>query len=119
VNEAIEREGLTTIYQHWCKLLAGALEYNKSLLAVQWELCLEMVGASRRPNTPARAAVAREPANSVKQLQERAIDRIKRGLAPPREIYEVPYRSRIDWSAFPDWARPCDPEAFEECTHEG
>jgi hypothetical protein len=52
-------------------------------------------------------------------LLARALARTKKGLAPPRECYQVPYRDRIDWSKFPDWARPCDPELFEGCTHEG
>jgi len=41
------------------------------------------------------------------------------GLAPPPEIYQVPYRNQIDWSKFPEWARPSDPDLFEGCSHEG
>jgi hypothetical protein len=51
-------------------------------------------------------------------LEQEAIDRIKKGLAPPREIYDVQNRGRIDWTALPDWARPIDPEVFEGA-HEG
>jgi hypothetical protein len=48
-----------------------------------------------------------------------ALDRMKKGFAPPREIYLTPYREQIDWTAFPDWAKPSNPEMFEGCTHEG
>ncbi len=48
-----------------------------------------------------------------------AAARIRQGLAPPREIYLVQNRSAIDWSQFPAWARPVDPEIFDGCCHEG
>jgi hypothetical protein len=53
------------------------------------------------------------------KLIERAKARVSMGLAPPPEIYRTPYRDRIDWGQFPDWARPSDPELFSECPHEG
>jgi len=52
-------------------------------------------------------------------LVKLAVERIGKGLAPPREIYQTPYRNQIDWSRFPDWARPTDPEMFEGSSHEG
>jgi hypothetical protein len=52
-------------------------------------------------------------------LIEYARERMRKGLAPPPAIYRVPYRDRIDWAQFPDWARPSDPELFGECPHEG
>ncbi|HMF18425.1 MAG TPA: hypothetical protein VKE98_14540 [Gemmataceae bacterium] len=52
-------------------------------------------------------------------LEKLAAERLRKGLPPPREIYELPYRDRINWGAFPGWARPTDPELFEECSHEG
>jgi hypothetical protein len=48
-----------------------------------------------------------------------ALERTKKGLAPPREVYLAPYRNQIDWTAFPDWAKPNDPDMFEGCSHEG
>ena len=53
------------------------------------------------------------------ELVRRARERMKLGLAPPREIYLAPHRDRIDWGEFPDWARPSDPEAFGGNPHEG
>ena len=52
-------------------------------------------------------------------LFEVALDRLRRGLAPPAEIYRVKNREQIDWSVFPGWARPTDPEVFDGCCHEG
>jgi hypothetical protein len=52
-------------------------------------------------------------------LKSRALERMHKGLPPPREVYDAQNRSRIDWSASPDWARPADPELFEGCSHEG
>jgi hypothetical protein len=52
-------------------------------------------------------------------LEDQAKERMRQGFAPPREIYEVQNRGRIDWSKVPDWARPSDPELFEGCQHEG
>jgi len=57
--------------------------------------------------------------DDCRKLERQAAERARRGLAPPKEIYETPYRQRIDWSAFPDWARPTDPEVFQGCSHEG
>jgi hypothetical protein len=55
----------------------------------------------------------------VRRLEGLAAERLERGLAPPKEIYDAPYRDLIDWSRFPDWARPSDPELFQGCVHEG
>jgi len=57
--------------------------------------------------------------NPLQTLEQKAIERVQKGLAPPREIYEAQYRSQIDWSRFPEWARPIDPEVFEGSGHEG
>jgi hypothetical protein len=61
--------------------------------------------------------VAAEQAAST--LEERARQRTRQGLTPPREIYDIRNRNSVDWSAFPDWARPLDPDLFEGCSHEG
>ncbi len=54
-----------------------------------------------------------------RELFELAKERMSRGLAPPPEIYRIKNRSLIDWSIFPSWARPLDPEVFDGCCHEG
>jgi hypothetical protein len=57
--------------------------------------------------------------DELRRLEQTSAERVRKGLAPPPEIYKTPYRERIDWSRFPEWARPTDPELFEECAHEG
>ncbi len=65
------------------------------------------------------APVAGAAAGGAERLIRLALERTKKGLAPPREVYLAPYREQIDWAAFPAWARPSDPDAFEGCAHEG
>jgi len=62
--------------------------------------------------------VASGNANTAASLESRATERLKSGFAPPREIYDVQNRGRIDWTSLPDWARPVDPDLFEG-GHEG
>jgi hypothetical protein len=107
---------LPDLCESWCRIVAIFLDHQWDLLKNHWQLYLDIAGKTLPPSPPVRAA---EPTDPVKGLEAEAVERIRKGLAPPHEIYEVPYRNRIDWSAFPDWARPCDPELFEECTHEG
>lgn len=57
--------------------------------------------------------------DEYEQLESLAIARVGRGLAPPRMVYSLPYRNRINWARFPEWARPIDPEVFQESGHEG
>lgn len=66
------------------------------------------------PNTPIP-----KDWETPEELAQVAALRMQQGFAPPAEIYQVHYRSRINWSDFPDWARPLDPEAFDGCCHEG
>jgi hypothetical protein len=66
----------------------------------------------------AQHEVANPKATSPGSLEEVATERMKRGFAPPREIYDLKNRGRIDWSTVPAWARPLDPELFEG-GHEG
>jgi hypothetical protein len=59
-----------------------------------------------------------EKEKSPASLEKVAAERLKEGFAPPREIYDIRNRGRIDWSGVPDWAKPVDPEIFEG-GHEG
>jgi hypothetical protein len=56
---------------------------------------------------------------SGEALIRRAEERMRKGLAPPPEIYRIEYRRCIDWSKFPTWAQPVDPQVFDGCCHEG
>ena len=52
-------------------------------------------------------------------IAEPARQPMRQGLAPPREIYDIRNRDRVDWSALPEWAMPPDPDLFEGCAHQG
>jgi hypothetical protein len=57
-------------------------------------------------------------ATALETLEQSALEQARRGLPLPRQVYDAQNRSRIDWSRFPCWARPSDPELFEG-GHEG
>jgi hypothetical protein len=102
----------------------------QDLLGCQWKLwdthyrfgmmIVESVLATSMPGQSMKLEEIRTTdAERLSQLQQLASERMKKGLPPPREIYELPYRERINWASFPSWARPTDPELFENCSHEG
>jgi len=68
------------------------------------------------PETEQAQAVPQE--SQPESLEQLAMNRLSSGHAPPREIYDVRNRGRIDWSNVPDWAKAVDPELFEGA-HEG
>jgi hypothetical protein len=72
-------------------------------------------GKEAGPEPAGRKAAS--PAAS--SLEERVRQRTQQGLAPPREIYDVRNRARVDWSTLPEWAIAPDPDVFEGCVHEG
>jgi len=57
--------------------------------------------------------------DSVEGLLDTALDRVRKGFAPPAEIYRAEFRHRVDWSKFPLWARSPDPDVYTGCCHEG
>ncbi len=59
------------------------------------------------------------PPHSVQEILEIAETRVRQGFAPPPELYRLRGRADIDWSRFPSWAQPIDPDVFEGCSHEG
>jgi hypothetical protein len=110
-------------YQCLSHGLAGTLWWQWLLLDAQFRAGLKLVAAlssgavpppEREPETGAPRA-----GEDLKEIERRVAELASKGLPPPREIYEVQNRSRIDWSRFPEWARPVDPEVFEGCGHEG
>lgn len=72
-----------------------------------------MVNFSQSANEPYWHALQ---GDALIKLAER---RARQGFAPPPRIYRVEYRRRIDWTRFPAWARPVDPDLFDGCCHEG
>jgi hypothetical protein len=67
---------------------------------------------------PAKYLVAHPP-HGVQEILESAEARIRQGFAPPAELYRLRGRAEVDWSRFPGWAQPTDPDVFEGCSHEG
>jgi hypothetical protein len=59
------------------------------------------------------------PADELADLERRAHECARQGTALPREVHDIRNRRHIDWSMFPEWARPVDPEVFSGIGHEG
>jgi hypothetical protein len=100
-------------YRSW-GAAATALAWEPwRLLGAHYQATLKALG-ELAPATPPEPT-----AGSPQDLEQQAVERVRRGLAPRREIYDAQNRGRIDWLKLPEWARPCDPELFGECPHEG
>jgi hypothetical protein len=105
------------LYQGWSRTLTSVACGPWRLLASQCEagvgvldtLLAALGGKPVLPEAPA----------GTEALERAALERVRKGMPPPREIYAAPNRNRIDWARFPDWARPSDPELFEGSAHEG
>jgi hypothetical protein len=92
--------------------------WSRTMASMVWGQWL-MVDTGFQATQSVLAAVAPVARGGAEGLLALAMERMKKGLPPPREAYLAPYRDQIDWTAFPEWARPIDPEAFEGCSHEG
>ncbi len=92
---------------------------SRTVNSMIWGQWLLLDTGFRATQTVLAAAAPVAEGATVGGLITQALERMKKGLPPPREIYLAPYRDQIDWAAFPDWARPSDPDLFEGCTHEG
>jgi hypothetical protein len=99
------------VYECWSQAVTSLVRNQWLLLDAQYAAGIELLDAA----AGSRAAAA--PAKQT--LEQYALARVQQGLSPPREIYDAHNRGRIDWSRFPAWARPIDPEAFEGTAHEG
>lgn len=114
-----------TLYQGWSHVVTNALSYPWRFWDVQYQIGMTIVesvlgisaGPEIRSEKPSKAEPM--PAEVLPSLEQLAAERLRRGLPPPRQIYDVRYRDRVNWSDFPAWARPTDPELFEGCSHEG
>jgi len=99
------------VYEHWSQAVASVVRNQWELLDAQYAAGIELLDAV------AGEAAATEA--TLQTLEQYALARTRQGLPPPRQVYEAQNRSRIDWSLFPEWARPIDPEVFEGTAHEG
>jgi hypothetical protein len=111
------------LWQKGFEVVCQASEAQARDFTVALQKWGELISALGGPaeRAPEATSKARQSTFDVEleKLKRLAAERISQGLAPPREIYQVPYRSHIDWTTFPDWARPSDPEMYEGCSHEG
>jgi hypothetical protein len=114
LNHLWARAMVSMAWTQWTFLSAG-FRFAKRMMEPPWAIPAD---EGPRPPPAVEAAVP-SPSGGVENLSRLAQERMAKGLAPPREIYQAPYRSQIDWSRFPEWARPSDPELFEGCSHEG
>lgn len=105
-------------YECLTQTLAGILRKQCQWLHEQHQLRMKMWTAMK-PLAPTSESVAVPRAENDGALQAKVRERLGKGLAPPREIYDVQNRGHIDWTRIPDWAQPADPDAFEGCGHEG
>src|SRR5262245_58090593 len=107
--------GIQLACKHWLSAAETLLACQWKLFEAQYQAGLKVMEAALGPGP---AAGPTSPPD-VEKLERLAAERVSQGLTPPREIYQAPICSRIDWSRFPAWARPSDPEMFEGCGHEG
>jgi hypothetical protein len=107
-------EAVTDVTRAQWKFLVAQSRFGMTLWNAMLGPSPQVVPSTAQPDKGVEAGVASAPGS----LERVATDRLKRGFAPPREIYDVQNRGRIDWSGVPDWARPVDPELFEG-GHEG
>jgi len=107
------------VYKGWVNAATTLLAYQWKLFDAQYETGLKMMKAALGVGPPDKPASELPAIDMVQQLQRQAAERISHGLAPPKEIYQAPFRGQIDWGKLPEWARPSDPELFEGSSHEG
>src|SRR5262245_1416457 len=98
-----------SVYETWSQTLTGLLRCQWSLLDAHYRMGMEVVNTIGGA-APRAASVGSEP---LEELERRGAELAAKGLPPPKALYEVQNRNRVDWSRFPEWARPIDPEVFE------
>lgn len=114
--------GVKAVGEYWSRTLTSVLRgqwgvLDAGLQTVQTVLAPAAAAPNPESTSPRRTSGA--AGRGLDELVNMALERTHKGLSPPKQIYEAPYRDRIDWSKFPDWARPSDPELFEGSCHEG
>jgi hypothetical protein len=99
------------VSEWWARAVANLVWNQWRVLDAQYAAGIDLLDAA--------AGGRADTAPKKQTLEQYALERVGKGLAPPREVYQAQNRGRIDWSRFPDWARPIDPEVFEGSAHEG
>jgi hypothetical protein len=112
------QSGIQSVCTHWLNAAATLLACQWKLFEAQYQAGLSIVEAALGVAGQG-AGAGPGGAGELERLERLAAERASQGLAPPPEVYRAPYRGRIDWGRFPEWARPSDPELFEGTAHEG
>jgi hypothetical protein len=117
--------GSPDLFQWWSRILADVVRNQWELLDAQYQVgigVLKALSGTSPVQEPeleeVKEVIMPRTSDEKADLERRALERLRQGFAPPREVYEVQNRGRLDWSSLPDWARPSDPELFEGA-HEG
>jgi hypothetical protein len=113
---------MRAVAESWSHTLASVVRSQWMLLDTGLQAAQALLASTSAVVPTGKAAHRRaiETAGyGTEVLINLAVQRMRKGLAPPRQIYEAQYRNRIDWSQFPEWVRPSDPELFEGASHEG
>jgi hypothetical protein len=123
-----------SLSQCWSEVFRNVVWNHWKLLDAQYEAGIDLVRSmAKNPpaalgrgleTTPERGGLETTPPHATTperggNLEEAAVECVERGLPPPRAVYEVQNRNRIDWTRLPEWARPADPDLFEGASHEG
>src|SRR5262249_51208257 len=110
----------------WLAMMSNVVWGQWRLLDAQYQAGLDFLktleGAPlTRPSPPSAGGEGRVRGaqERVPDLESQALERVRKGFPPPPEVYLAENRNRIDWSRFPEWAWPMDPELFTGTSHEG
>src|SRR5215831_17548448 len=87
-------------YERLSRVLTGMVSKQYEWLRAPQQLGMKM-WCAMMPKTIRREATTAQPSESKGTLEATALERLQKGLAPPREIYDVQNRGRIDWTRVP------------------
>jgi hypothetical protein len=124
MNYPLQKESLSA-YRWWSKAAADALDWQFRFVEAQYQAAVKFLQAAlpvpaiKDMKTEQRGGAAAPTKDDLAEIERLALERVRHGQPVPPALYDVTYRDRVDWFRFPEWARPSDPELFQDCTHEG
>ncbi|MFV2068134.1 MAG: hypothetical protein ACC645_14260 [Pirellulales bacterium] len=134
---------MSRFHEWFGRTLIDLVASQQAFLSAQFGMAMRVleVGGASVPGSAPRTVRARTPhlrptsgqgelgradktspqaeSDRISAMVVEAQARMRNGFPPPREIYQVQNRGKIDWTVFPDWARPVSPELYDGCSHEG